>query len=77
MENIIEIYKAQLLIEEERLLEISEKIAPLEKEKTWAEQNIKALKQLIGSKEEINKDIIQEKTIKSLNNKTPAEAYEI
>ena len=39
MNNIIEIYKSQLIIEQERLLEISEKILPLEQEKATTEQN--------------------------------------
>ena len=77
MDNIVEIYKAQILIEQEKLLEISGKIAPLEQEKTRTERNIKALEQLIGSNEEtiqvINEEIQLPKG--SLSTKTPMEAY--
>jgi len=71
MNNIIEIYKSQLIIEQERLLEISEKILPLEQEKARTEQNIKALEQLIGSKEES----VKPESIINLAGKPPIEAY--
>ena len=74
MDNIIEIYKDQLLIEKERFLEISEKMAPLEQEKIRTEKNIKALEQLIGSNKETKQTIISEKE-GSLSNKIPMEAY--
>ena len=76
MDNIIEIYKAQLSIEKEKLIEISEKIIPLEKERDRTEKNIEALKQLIGLNEETEQIIIKEKMIDNLSNKTPMKAYE-
>ena len=75
MDDIIEIYKDQLVKKQERFLEISEKIAPLEQEKNRTERHIKALEQLIGSNEEAEQLIIKEKTAGSLSTKTPTEAY--
>ena len=71
MNNIIEIYKSQLIIEQERLLEISEKILPLEQEKARTEQNINSLEQLIGSKEKS----VKPESIGNLANKAPIEVY--
>ncbi len=65
MDNIIEIYKAQLEIKQKKLFEISEKIVPLEREKIKIEQDIKALEHLIGPREETTKpestDILTDK----------------
>ena len=73
MENFVEIYKQHLTIETGKLLEISEKLIPLQKEKERTEKNIQALKQLIGSDEETKKEISKG----PMNDKTPIEAYEI
>ena len=77
MENFIEIYKQHLTIEKEKLFEISEKLIPLQKEKERTEKNIQALKQLIGSDEEIKKEIKKEISKGPMDDKTPMEAYEI
>lgn len=73
MENFVEIYKQHLTIETEKLLKISEKLIPLQKERERTEKKIQALKQLIGSDEEIKKEISKG----LMNDKTPIEAYEI
>lgn len=77
MENFLEIYKQHLTIETGKLLEISEKLIPLQKEKERTEKNIQALKQLIGSDEETKKETKKEISKGPMNDKTPIEAYEI
>jgi len=71
MNDIIEIYKAQLLIEQGKLHEISEKIVPLEQKKIRTEKKIKALELLIGSEEET----IKPKPVSHLIGKSAIDVY--
>ena len=66
MDNIINIYKEQLIIEQGKLHEISEKIVPLEQKKIRTEKKIKALELLIGSEETAKEKSFREKDIREL-----------
>ena len=70
MNDIIEIYKAQLIIEQGKLFEISEEIVPLEQKKIRTEKKIKALELLIGSEE-----TAKPKPINHLTDKSAIDVY--
>lgn len=58
MDNIIQIYEEHLKIEQDKLMEILDKIVPLEKKRDLIQKNIEALEHLIRSNVE-SKSILQ------------------